>query len=163
MLFKNQKLNKNFYTEISEGQAKRLYRNGESVWVSNGEISSRINIKYDACFPNLYGMRFYMNKYESSCNDIIVTRHPNVERYFREHGLENAPCVTDLRNYEYKNKNIYCASAPLKMASYANNVVCLNLDNKLHIDLDSLSYEEFLDYVKNCTQYSISSSEWRGD
>ena len=165
MLFKKQKLNENYYVEICESQAKRLFKNGENVWLSNGEITTIANIKFDAYFPNIIGMRFYMNRYASKneSNDIIVTRHANVERYFREHGLKDAPCVTDLRQYEFKNKNIYCASAPLKMASYASSVICLNLDNTLHVDLDSLSYSEFLHYVRNCTKYTIDSMEWKGE
>ena len=45
MLFKKFKLDKRYYSEITEGQAKRLYRNGETVWVSNGEVSSPIDIR----------------------------------------------------------------------------------------------------------------------
>ena len=70
MLFKNQKLDRRYYSEITEGQAKRLYRNGETVYVSNGVISSPIDIRHDAYFPNLGGMRFYMER-DWNCNDIM--------------------------------------------------------------------------------------------
>lgn len=159
MLFKNQKLDRRYYSEITEGQAKRLYKNGETIYVSNGVISSPIDIRHDAYFPNLGGMRFYMER-DWNCNDIIVTRHENVERYFREHGLEHAPCIKDMRNYEFKGKNIYCASVPLKMASYANQVTCINMDNSINLNLDLLSYEDFKKYVKSCTTFKISSSKW---
>ena len=58
MLFKKQKLNENYYVEICESQAKRLFKNGENVWLSNGEITTIANIKFDAYFPNIVGMRF---------------------------------------------------------------------------------------------------------
>lgn len=159
MLFKNQKLDYRFYSEITESQAKRLYRNGETVYVSNGTITSPINIRHDAYFPNISGMRFYMERNYDS-NDIIVTRHENVEKYFRKHGLAHAPCIKDMRDYEFKGKNIYCASVPLKMASYASKVTCINLDNSLNLNLDLLSYEEFEKYVKSCTTFEVSSSKW---
>lgn len=161
MLFKKKKLNENHYCKISESNAKRLFKNGETIYISNGEITSALSMRVDGLFPNVYGMDYYVPFSNKNCKDIIVTRHPNVERYFREHGLKNAPCVKDLRDYEYKNKHIYCASVPLKMAGFASEVTCLNLTNPIGINLDELSYKEFKQYVRNCTTFKIYSTEWK--
>lgn len=94
-------------------------------------------------------------------NDVIVSNHPYITRFFKEKLGANGKVMRHVTIEDIKDKKVFGAIPPI-MGAYAKCVVNIILNSK-GIDLNDISYNEFLRKVESVNEYKIQqkSIDWK--